>query len=1029
MSIDFGEFSHPSSWWRSAPFWSWNYDLQPDRIASEGAELLKGGMGGYFMHSRYGLETEYFSKEWMDSIKAVVKEARSRHAFAWLYDEDRWPSGAAGGIVTENHPERRLKMLVAELAGESELLRLKDEGGVNKQLLQRFAVKMLRGKTKSFRHLKKDQWPRRGEKLLQFSRVINPDVDWYNRGAYLDNMNPEAVKAFIDHTYEGYKKEVGKEFGKTIPGMFTDEPNYYQPFHAGLPGEFMTVPWTDGLLTAFKKKCGYDLAPLLPHLFGNIDKSGYKIRRDFRKTCCELFEESFSKQVGRWCGKNNLALTGHFLGEESLRNQTQVIGSAMPHYMHMQLPGIDILKRSIKEVLTCKQVSSVAEQFGRERVLSETYGGAGWQFSLADQKWMGDWQYALGVNLRCQHLVLTSLRGGGKRDYPPSFFPHNPAWRHNNFVEDYFGRLSYVLSQGQAVRDLLVVHPIESAWACHTADASSDSMKQLAGLDKSFAGLLERLLGLHVDYDLGDESIMAQHGRVIARKLAVGRARYACVLLPEMLSMRSSTLKLLEKFAAAGGRILRLGALPILLEGQPSKRPAQVLKKITVQIASGAKALESALLENCGRRVSIARGSKQVTPIIYMLRKNKKHQVLFLANRDFDAGSKVKLTVSGAPSGGVEELDPQSGTIKKIAFSRQDAKYLLQLEVPAAGSRLLIFGAASGRAKTIAQADNVVSRRELGKTSWKFRRDEPNALVLDLCRYRLRGSKLSAPTNILKVAENVRQQLGYRQEANYGVMRWKAYLAEDLKNPKADGALLELNYEFQVKKIPGGNFSLALERPELFRIMLNGCQVSSTRDGNFLDPDIGVVELPKPKRGRNCLQLITGFRPEHYLEAIYLLGDFGVTSTSRREIIAEPTRLKTGSWVKQGYPHYSSGITYIAEETLRRPEPGQRVFLVTSQPGGVSMELSVNGRKVGLMPWAPYELDVTRYLSAGGNRFELTVLGSRRNLLGPLHLTGTEQTLVGPSTMTECQPGQENKYNLIPMGLTGAVRLEYRSTC
>ena len=115
-------------------------------------------------------------------------------------------------------------------------------------------------------------------------------------------------------------------------------------------------------------------------------------------------------------------------------------------------------------------------------MLSELYGGAGWSFSLADQKWMGDWQYALGVNFRCQHLVLSSLRGGRKRDYPPSFFGNNPCWRHNRVVEDYFARLSYVLSRGRAIRDLLVIHPVESAWALFTADGASGARKRLRGL-------------------------------------------------------------------------------------------------------------------------------------------------------------------------------------------------------------------------------------------------------------------------------------------------------------------------------------------------------------------------------------------------------------------------------------------------------------------------------------------------------------------------------------------------------------------
>ena len=67
--------------------------------------------------------------------------------------------------------------------------------------------------------------------------------------------------------------------------------------------------------------------------------------------------------------------------------------------------------------LIVKEVSSVANQLGKGRVLSETHGASGWNLSFAEQKRMIDWQMVLGVNLICQHLVHLSLRGYRKRDF------------------------------------------------------------------------------------------------------------------------------------------------------------------------------------------------------------------------------------------------------------------------------------------------------------------------------------------------------------------------------------------------------------------------------------------------------------------------------------------------------------------------------------------------------------------------------------------------------------------------------------
>ena len=36
----------------------------------------------------------------MQLIRACTDKAKGEKMLAWLYDEDRWPSGAAGGIVT-----------------------------------------------------------------------------------------------------------------------------------------------------------------------------------------------------------------------------------------------------------------------------------------------------------------------------------------------------------------------------------------------------------------------------------------------------------------------------------------------------------------------------------------------------------------------------------------------------------------------------------------------------------------------------------------------------------------------------------------------------------------------------------------------------------------------------------------------------------------------------------------------------------------------------------------------------------------
>lgn len=77
---------------RPVPFWSWNDKLEPDELRRQIGAMQDAGMGGFFMHARGGLETEYLSEDWFRAVEASVDEAKKRGMQAWCYDENGWPS-------------------------------------------------------------------------------------------------------------------------------------------------------------------------------------------------------------------------------------------------------------------------------------------------------------------------------------------------------------------------------------------------------------------------------------------------------------------------------------------------------------------------------------------------------------------------------------------------------------------------------------------------------------------------------------------------------------------------------------------------------------------------------------------------------------------------------------------------------------------------------------------------------------------------------------------------------------------------
>ena len=105
-------FQNPGPEYRGKPFWAWNGELKKEEIAFQIGCLKEMGFGGAFLHSRTGLATEYMSDEWMRLVGYASELLNDQGMQAYLYDEDRWPSGTCGGLVTKTKEFRAKSMVV-----------------------------------------------------------------------------------------------------------------------------------------------------------------------------------------------------------------------------------------------------------------------------------------------------------------------------------------------------------------------------------------------------------------------------------------------------------------------------------------------------------------------------------------------------------------------------------------------------------------------------------------------------------------------------------------------------------------------------------------------------------------------------------------------------------------------------------------------------------------------------------------------------------------------------------------------------
>ena len=313
-------FKNPTCEYRGTPFWAWNNLLTKEELCRQIDVFKEMGLGGFHMHVRTGLKNQYLSDEYMELIKACVDKAKSEDMLAWLYDEDRWPSGAAGGLVTKDK-QYRARNLMFTSKKEAEAYTDNDsraEGGRSGEgkLLACYDVVLDKDGYLEYYKRINDEDEATGTKWYAFLE-IHQQSSWYNDQSYLDTLNKNAVEKFVEVTHEKYKEKVGDEFDGTVPAIFTDEPQFTRKMVLGNSFDTETdimMPWTDKVPEIYKETYGADIFDTLPEIFWDLKDSAPSVHRyRYHDFIAELFASAFADTVGAWCGKNNLALTGHMM--------------------------------------------------------------------------------------------------------------------------------------------------------------------------------------------------------------------------------------------------------------------------------------------------------------------------------------------------------------------------------------------------------------------------------------------------------------------------------------------------------------------------------------------------------------------------------------------------------------------------------------------------------------------------------------------------------------------------------------------
>lgn len=992
-------FRNPTNDYRGAPFWSWNCKLEPGVIDEQIEMLYRMGFGGYHIHVRTGLDTPYLGDEFMSMVRRSLEQGKKKKMLTWLYDEDRWPSGSAGGRITKDVKYRARDLRFSPVA----------EGESAEGALAAYNVELNGdGTLKSYRRVKA------GEKAnwAAFPETEKPSP-WYNGQTYIDTLNPEAVKEFARVTHETYKKAVGDEFGKSIPSIFTDEPEFTKKTTLSFAAEkkSVVIPWTDDFPETYRAAYGEDPLDTLPELFWELPDGKVSVSRyRYHDHVTERFASAFCDTLGSWCGKNGLMLTGHMMEEPTLQSQTAMVGETMRCYRGFGLPGIDMLC-DYREYTTAKQAASAVHQQGAPGMLSELYGVTGWDYDFRGHKLQGDWQAALGVTARVLHLTWMSMKGEAKRDYPASIGYQSPWWDQYSAVEDHFARLNTALTRGKPQVRVAVVHPIESYWLHWGPREQTAAIREQ--MDANFKQLTESLLLGLIDFDFLCESRLPDLCKKASAPLRVGEMSYDVVIVPACETLRATTLERLKAFRAAGGRLIFLGACPKYVDALPSDEP-KALYDASEHVDFNRVAVLQALEDV--RFVDVRRpDGTRSDSLLYQLRRDGDAFWLFLAqgkepqSPDIDPAEELRITLNGefAPV----LYDTMTGGITPLAAEYRGGKTILTRRMYLHDSLLLRLTPGRAQPEAKPQAGfRPDTEPELFLEKVPVTLEEPNAFVLDLAEYALDGEPLRPLEELLRADNEARGRLGYPPR---GAAVVQPYLLPQ-ETPKHS-----MHLRFTIpSEIMVEHPLLALEDAERTKIIWNGMQIASATTGWYVDKAIRTVALPPIRQGENVLELVCPFGRRTNLEWCYLLGDFGVRVAGVRKTVVEPVReLAFGDIVPQGLPFYTGNCVYHLKAVF-----GKGAVLRVPQYRGALLRVAVDGHDVGSVIYSPYAIRLPD-LAPGGHNIDIKLYNTRQNGFGQLHHTRSVPFYQGPDSWRTTGDLWSYEYQLFQVGILKSPEL------
>lgn len=488
-------------------------------------ELKDSGLGGVVCNVSFH---DYMrdSNQWK-LFQQGLETCKGLDLRVWIYDEDGYPSGAAGGLVLEKNPAFEAQELIFDPHVEKQYcIRPSYEG-------------------------------------------THASNNYYAARRYANLIDADACRTFIEVTHGAYAKIAEAEFGKMVEAFFTDEPSLMACNLGQIPEEARknvpvrdavdpgitrqpAVPWVHDLPELFQKKYGYEITARIAGLFQGSEAEDKRVRRDFWALVSELLEMRYFGAIQEWCGQHHIASSGHALWEESLLYHPALNGNILRNLQRMHIPGIDVLSSNPGNAfggyaVTAALASSAARLNGTRRVMTEVSDFSEQMSqkrsaSLDEMCATAAWQYALGVT-----------------DFTLYYSRTRPADEYRRYG-DYTGRLGALLTPAKRIARVAFYYPIYDLWSWYVPEAGRLSLESqpeiVQNIVRSFSDVSSQLVRGGVSFCYLDHNHLAQ-AKVQGKQLSLSMNSFDALMIPAVDEIPAEAQKVIEAFQAAGGMVIR----------------------------------------------------------------------------------------------------------------------------------------------------------------------------------------------------------------------------------------------------------------------------------------------------------------------------------------------------------------------------------------------------------------------------------------------------------------------------------------